>query len=116
MLHVQLMQFDSAEADCDKALKLELSVKTLLRRGTARRGQQDVEGARRDFKHALNLEPNNRSAQPKQACPMCLRRWRAMLAWHLHQVLHRCCSCLMLVGYTRFKAGPMVLALEGTHN
>lgn len=57
---VQLMQFDSAEADCDKALKLELSVKTLLRRGTARRGQQDVEGARRDFKHALGLEPNNR--------------------------------------------------------
>ncbi len=57
------MQFDSAEADCDKALKLELSVKTLLRRGTARRGKQDIEGARRDFKHALDLEPNNRCVQ-----------------------------------------------------
>ena len=56
----QLMQFEAAEADCDKALKLELSVKTLLRRGTARRGKQDIEGARRDFKHALGLEPNNR--------------------------------------------------------
>ena len=58
----QLMQFEAAEADCDKALKLELSVKTLLRRGTARRGKQDIEGARRDFKHALGLEPNNRWA------------------------------------------------------
>lgn len=56
----QLMQFEAAEADCDTALKLDLSVKTLLRRGTARRGRQDMEGARRDFKQALNLEPNNR--------------------------------------------------------
>lgn len=69
---MQLMQFDSAEADCDQALKLELSVKTLLRRGTARRGRQDIEGARRDFKHALGLEPNNRWAQPLACLPLCL--------------------------------------------
>ncbi len=71
MLLLQLMLFDSAEADCDKALKLELSVKTLLRRGTARRGKQDIEGARRDYKHALGMEPNNRSAHIHSPSPAC---------------------------------------------
>ena len=69
---VQLMQFDAAEADCDKALKLELNVKTLLRRGTARRGKQDIDGARRDFKHALELEPNNRWDQVYSQAPKCV--------------------------------------------
>ena len=59
---VQIMQFAEAEADCDKALKREISVKTLLRRGTARRGRHDLEGARADFKHVLSLEPKNRCA------------------------------------------------------
>ena len=81
-MHMQLMQFDSAEADCDKALKLELSVKTLLRRGTARRGQQDIEGARRDFKHALDLEPNNRCAQLLTCLPLCLLMWWCMRLSH----------------------------------
>lgn len=57
---LQIMQFAEAEADCDKALKREISVKTLLRRGTARRGKHDLEGARSDFKQVLSLEPKNR--------------------------------------------------------
>ena len=61
---VQIMQFAEAEADCDRALKREISVKTLLRRGTARRGKHDLEGARADFKHVLSLEPKNRCAVP----------------------------------------------------
>ena len=59
---LQIMQFAEAEADCDKALKREISVKTLLRRGTARRGKHDLEGARADFKQVLSLEPKNRYA------------------------------------------------------
>jgi len=34
--------------------------KTLLRRGTARRGRLDLAGARRDYQHVLSLEPNNK--------------------------------------------------------
>ncbi len=56
----QIMHFAEAEADCDKALAREMSVKTLLRRGTARRGKRDLDGAQSDFKHALSLEPKNR--------------------------------------------------------
>ncbi|CAL8462898.1 g2432 [Coccomyxa elongata] len=63
MAYLQIMQFAEAEADCDKALKREISVKTLLRRGTARRGKHDLEGARSDFKQALSLEPKNRQAR-----------------------------------------------------
>ena len=54
------MQFEQAKEDCDSALNLELNVKTLLRRGTAWLGLQDIDNARRDFKHVLTLEPNNR--------------------------------------------------------
>lgn len=61
---LQIMQFAEAEADCDRALKREISVKTLLRRGTARRGKHDLEGARADFKQVLSLEPKNRCGQP----------------------------------------------------
>ena len=56
------MRFGEAKDDCDSALGLELNVKTLLRRGTAWLGLQDIENARKDFKHVLSLEPNNRSA------------------------------------------------------
>ena len=54
------MRFAEAKDDCDSALRLELNVKTLLRRGTAWLGLQDIESARKDFKHVLSLEPNNR--------------------------------------------------------
>ena len=58
----QVLRFEEAEADCDKALALELNPKTLLRRGTARRGRLDLDGARRDYQHVLSLEPNNKYA------------------------------------------------------
>jgi len=35
-------------------------VKTLLRRGTSWLGLQEIDSARKDFKHVLSLEPNNR--------------------------------------------------------
>ena len=54
------MRFAEAKDDCDSALNLELNVKTLLRRGTAWLGLQDIESAQKDFKHVLSLEPNNR--------------------------------------------------------
>ena len=54
------MQFAEAKGDCDLALRLELNAKTLLRRGTAWLGLQEIEQARADFKHVLLLEPNNR--------------------------------------------------------
>lgn len=54
------MRFAEAKDDCDSALDLELNVKTLLRRGTAWLGLQDIDSARKDFKHVLSLEPNNR--------------------------------------------------------
>lgn len=54
------MMFGEAEADCNAALALELSCKALLRRANARRGKGDLDGARRDLKQALTLEPNNR--------------------------------------------------------
>lgn len=57
---LQVMRFDEAKDDCDAALKLDLNVKTLLRRGTAWLGLQDIDSARKDFKHVLSLEPNNR--------------------------------------------------------
>lgn len=54
------MRFAEAKDDCDSALKLELNVKTLLRRGTSWLGLQEIDSARKDFKHVLSLEPNNR--------------------------------------------------------
>ena len=57
---LQVMRFAEAKDDCDSALDLELNVKTLLRRGTAWLGLQDIDSARKDFKHVLSLEPNNR--------------------------------------------------------
>jgi hypothetical protein len=59
-----VLRFEEAEADCDRALALELNPKTLLRRGTARRGRLDLAGARRDYQHVLSLEPNNKRAPP----------------------------------------------------
>ena len=65
----QVMMFGEAEGDCDAALARERSVKTLLRRATARRGKRDLDGARRDFKAALDLEPNNRRARAADHSP-----------------------------------------------
>ena len=62
------MQFEQAKEDCDSALNLELNVTTLLRRGTAWLGLQDIDNARSDFKHVLMLEPNNRSVNARTVC------------------------------------------------
>lgn len=63
MAYLKVMRFAEAKEDCDSALNLELNVKTLLRRGTAWLGLQEIDSARRDFKHVLSLEPNNRQAR-----------------------------------------------------
>jgi tetratricopeptide (TPR) repeat protein len=42
MANLKLGEYGAAEADCDQALKLELSAKTLLRRGSARLAQVRV--------------------------------------------------------------------------
>ncbi|KAA6429725.1 MAG: hypothetical protein FRX49_00159 [Trebouxia sp. A1-2] len=63
MAYLKVMRFAEAKDDCDSALKLELNVKTLLRRGTSWLGLQEVDSARKDFKHVLSLEPNNRQAR-----------------------------------------------------
>ncbi len=59
---LQLFHFSLAKDDCDSALKLELNVKALLRRGMANLGLQEFADAQRDFLHVLQLEPNNRCA------------------------------------------------------
>lgn len=57
----QIMQFESAEADCTAALRLKpTEVKTLLRRGTARAAQGNTLGAMQDYRHVLSCEHNNR--------------------------------------------------------
>ncbi|KAL3142976.1 Amidase 1 [Trebouxia sp. C0009 RCD-2024] len=63
MAYLKVMRFAEAKDDCDSALNLELNVKTLLRRGTAWLGLQEIESAQKDFKHVLSLEPNNRQAR-----------------------------------------------------
>ncbi|DBB16628.1 TPA: Amidase 1 [Trebouxia sp. C0006] len=63
MAYLKVMRFAEAKDDCDSALKLELNVKTLLRRGTSWLGLQEIDSARKDFKHVLSLEPNNRQAR-----------------------------------------------------
>ena len=63
LAYLKLGDYSSAEGDCDRALGLELSVKALLRRGSARLAQGNVEGAKADFKQALALEPQNRQAR-----------------------------------------------------
>ncbi|KAK9839835.1 hypothetical protein WJX81_005197 [Elliptochloris bilobata] len=63
LCYLKVLRFEEAEADCDRALALELNPKTLLRRGTARRGRLDLSGALRDYQHVLSLEPNNKQAR-----------------------------------------------------
>eukprot|EP00887_Chlorella_sp_A99_P007627 scaffold20.g7627.t1 len=67
MALLKLGRYSDAEADCDAALGLELSVKSLLRRGSARLAQGNAAGAHADFRHALALEPNNRQAREELA-------------------------------------------------
>lgn len=36
MAYLKMLMFEEAEADCDRALRLDLTAKTLLRRATSR--------------------------------------------------------------------------------
>ncbi|KAK9794378.1 hypothetical protein WJX73_002477 [Symbiochloris irregularis] len=64
MAFLKLMQWESAEADCTRSLRLKPAVvKTLMRRGTARGAQGKLEEAISDYRHVLSLEPNNRQAR-----------------------------------------------------
>ncbi|GAB4819100.1 hypothetical protein N2152v2_006146 [Parachlorella kessleri] len=63
LAYLKLGQYGLAEEDCNSALNLELNVKALLRRGSARLVQGNAEGAKADFKQVLALEPQNRQAR-----------------------------------------------------
>ncbi|VAI49695.1 unnamed protein product [Triticum turgidum subsp. durum] len=55
--------FKQAEADCDQALLLDKkNVKAYLRRGTAKESVLNYQEALQDFRHALALEPQNKTA------------------------------------------------------
>lgn len=57
---MQLGMFKEAKDDCDAALELFYSCKTLLRRGTAYVGLGEKAKAILDFRQVLLHEPNNR--------------------------------------------------------
>lgn len=57
---MQLGMFKEARADCEAALELCYTCKTLLRRGTAYVGLGDLHKALLDFRQALYHEPGNR--------------------------------------------------------
>jgi len=61
--YLELGSFKQAEADCDRALLLDKkNVKAYLRRGFAREVALNYKEALQDFRHALALEPQNRTA------------------------------------------------------
>ncbi|KAM3224853.1 hypothetical protein ACQJBY_057925 [Aegilops geniculata] len=61
--YLELGRFKQAEADCDQALLLDKkNVKAYLRRGTAKESVLNYQAALQDFRHALALEPQNRTA------------------------------------------------------
>uniref|UniRef100_A0A453PMR7 Amidase domain-containing protein n=1 Tax=Aegilops tauschii subsp. strangulata TaxID=200361 RepID=A0A453PMR7_AEGTS len=61
--YLELGRFKQAEADCDQALLLDKkNVKAYLRRGTAKESVLNYQEALQDFRHALALEPQNRTA------------------------------------------------------
>lgn len=61
---LSLDQYDLAEDDCNKCLKLNpTSVKALMRRGMARAHMNRLEEALGDFQRVLQLEPHNRQAK-----------------------------------------------------
>ncbi|KAG2654141.1 hypothetical protein PVAP13_1NG495500 [Panicum virgatum] len=61
--YLELGSFKQAEADCDRALLLDKkNVKAYLRRGFAREVTLNYKEALQDFRHALALEPQNKTA------------------------------------------------------
>lgn len=59
-LHMQLGMFKEAKDDCDAALELCYTCKTLLRRGSAYIGLKEYGKAILDFRQVLHHEPGNR--------------------------------------------------------
>jgi len=61
MAYLKLREFLKAEADCSEALKLnDKHVKSLVRRGTARRRLERHRESLRDFEAAAEIEPENK--------------------------------------------------------
>ena len=61
---LSLDQYDLAEDDCNKCLRLNpTSVKALMRRGMARAHMNRLEEALGDFQRVLQLEPHNKQAK-----------------------------------------------------
>ncbi|WVZ73620.1 hypothetical protein U9M48_021906 [Paspalum notatum var. saurae] len=61
--YLELGLFKQAEADCDSALLLDRkNVKAYLRRGFAKEVTLNYKEALQDFRHALALEPQNKTA------------------------------------------------------
>ncbi|XP_066320707.1 outer envelope protein 64, mitochondrial-like [Miscanthus floridulus] len=61
--YLELGRLKQAEADCDRALLLDRkNVKAYLRRGCAREVTLNYKEALQDFRHALALEPQNKTA------------------------------------------------------
>ncbi|KAJ1281111.1 hypothetical protein BS78_04G283200 [Paspalum vaginatum] len=61
--YLELSRFKQAEADCDSALLLDRkNVKAYLRRGFAKEVTLNYKEALQDFRHALALEPQNKTA------------------------------------------------------
>ncbi|RMZ57142.1 hypothetical protein APUTEX25_003599, partial [Auxenochlorella protothecoides] len=63
LVYLRLGRYGAAEEDAEASLRIRVSAKALLRRGSARMAMGEAEGAASDFEHVLRLEPNNRQAR-----------------------------------------------------
>lgn len=99
---LQALRYEDAEADCDAALKLDLNVKALLRRGMARMGLNKYDGARKDFNQVLALEPRNRCGPHQQSSPASIT--------FMHSTKFACISCLVIPDLVRCMSACILLA------
>nr|CAB3265686.1 RNA polymerase II-associated protein 3-like [Phallusia mammillata] len=61
---LKLEKYIETEADCTLSLSMDPTyIKAYLRRGSARKAMTKIEGAIRDFKDVLKLEPDNKQAR-----------------------------------------------------
>ena len=76
-LDLQLGMFKEAKDDCNAALELSCTIKSLIRRGKAYVGLDDIPSAIQDFKQVLTQEPSNRYAcmGPCMLCNTCTWSW-----------------------------------------
>lgn len=64
MTYLKLREYLKAEEDCNSALKLnEKHVKSLVRRGNARKRLEKYKAALKDFEKATEVEPENKEIQ-----------------------------------------------------